>query len=56
MKIKPLIWLRELIATALKSQTKRLSPEKYFSRLTHRNRLLTYLKFTEQDFKSSPVP
>ena len=33
--------------------TKRLSPEKYSSRPTHRNRPLTYLKFTELDFKSS---
>lgn len=32
---------------------KRLSPEKYSSRPTHRNRPLTYLKFTELDFKSS---
>ena len=30
MKIKPLIWLRELIATALKSQTKRLKSRKVF--------------------------
>lgn len=43
----------KVVIADFNGQTKRLSPEKYSSRPTHRNRPLTYLKFTELDFKSS---